>query len=150
MEKTNAKIYFSLYGDDFPIETVSNLLRLAPTHSHIKGDEIERKSNPHVTYTKTHYRKDTTWEIGTEYEETLDLEEQITKVIKQLERKEELINEICKKFILKCHFMIVIKIYEGYPPAITINNEFIRLANQIGAEIHFDIYANPYKSEIDE
>ncbi|MDQ0059999.1 DUF4279 domain-containing protein [Paenibacillus harenae] len=150
MKKTNAKIYFRLYGDDFPIETISNLLKLEPTNSHVKGEEIIRKPNPHVTYTKAHYKKDTIWEIGTEYEETFDLEEQIIKVIKQLENKEEIIDEICETYRLKCYFMIVIIINEGDTPAVTINKEFIRMANHIGAEIHFDIYANPYKSKLDE
>jgi len=98
VEKTNAKVYFSIFGDNFPIEMISKLLGLKPTHSYNKGEEIERKPNPNVTYTQKHYRKETRWELGTEYEETLDLNEQITKVIMQLESKEDVINEFCESY----------------------------------------------------
>lgn len=150
MQKTNAKVYFSLFGEEFPIETVSNALGLNPTHSHIKGEEIKRKSNHNVTYTRPLYRKETTWELGTEYEETTDLNEQISQVIEEFQNKEETINELCKTYKLECLFMIVLVINDGFTPATYINKEFINIANQIGAEIHFDIYANPYKSEFDE
>ncbi|TVX94790.1 DUF4279 domain-containing protein [Cohnella terricola] len=150
MEKTNAKVYFSIHGEEFPIERISNGLQLQSTHEHVKGEEIRRKPNSNVTYTKTTHWKDTAWEIGTEYEETHDLDEQINQVIKQLEGKEEIINQICKTYNLECYFMLVIKINEGNTPAISINKDFIRMANNIGAEIHFDLYANPYKSEFDE
>jgi len=150
LEKTNAKVYFSIFGDNFPIDTITNSLNLEPTHSHKKGEIINRKTNPIVKSSSVLYRKDTAWQIGTEYEETLDLEEQIIKVIKQLENKEEVITDLCRRFNLECYFMIVIVINEGHTPAISINKEFIRLANSIGAEIHFDTYANPYQSSFDE
>lgn len=142
--KTNAMVYFTIFGEDFPIDTVSDLLKLKPTLSYKRGEEIIRQPNPHVTFTGTMYRKNTAWNIGTEFEETIDLEVQINKVINQMKSNEEIIKEICRTYNLKCHFMIVLKINEGNTPAVTINHEFIRLANNIGAEIEFDLYANPY------
>ena len=141
-------MYFTIFGEDFPIEIVSDSLRITPTRSYKKGDVIIREPNPYVIYTGTTYRKETAWEFGTEYEETFDFQEQIANVINQLKNKENIINELCSKYKLKCHFMIVIRINEGNTPAVTINNEFIKLANDIGAEIEFDLYANPY-DEID-
>jgi len=46
--------------------------------------------------------------------------------------------------------MIVIVINDGNTPALTINKDFIRMANHMGAEIHFDVYANPYESECEK
>ncbi len=149
MEKTSAQVYFTIYGDEFPIDYPTKLLELKPTLTYKKGEEIVRKHNPHVTYTLKHYRKETAWEIGTDYEETNDLDEQINKVLKQLKNKEEKLTELCRTYNLKCLFMIVIKINEGITPAVSINKDFIKLADKIGAEIHFDIYANPYKSEFE-
>lgn len=45
--------------------------------------------------------------------------------------------------------MIVIKMNNGDTPGIVINHNFLRLANYLGAEIQFDLYANPYKSLFD-
>lgn len=148
LEKTNARVYFSIFGDHFPIETVSTILGLKPTCSYIKGEEINEI--PHLRRTKPTYRKETVWEIGTNYEETYDINDQIMQVTNLLQNKEDTIKKLCDEFKLQCLFMIVIVINEGETPATYINKEFIRLAYKLNAEIDFDIYANPYHSTFED
>ncbi|WP_148302647.1 DUF4279 domain-containing protein [Caldalkalibacillus mannanilyticus] len=112
-----------------------------------KGEIIQRKSTPYVTYSGTHYWKETSWEIGIDYEESFDTGEQLNKVLAQLRNKEENINEITQRFNLNCLFMFVIIMNNGYTPALSLNSEMISFAHRINAEIHFDLYANPYESE---
>jgi hypothetical protein len=119
-------------------------LSLNPTHSHKKGTIIERTSTPKVIRTVTARRKETVWEYGTDYEDSLDIEIQMNKVIKRLKGREERLVEICKRYDLKCMIMIVIKMNEGYTPALIMKKELIEFANNINAEIHLDLYANPY------
>lgn len=38
MNKTEVKVYFSLFGDDFSINEVTRRLEITPTESYKKGD----------------------------------------------------------------------------------------------------------------
>ncbi|WP_307414334.1 DUF4279 domain-containing protein [Neobacillus ginsengisoli] len=137
-------VYFSLYGDDFPVDSVTELLGINPTNSYKKGDVIEIKPNPNIVSTKVHYRKETAWELGTDYQESYDVKEQLNEVIKPLKNKAHIINQLKSKFSLECHFEIVIIMENGYTPAFYLNKEQIEFANSIKAEFDIDLYANPY------
>lgn len=145
MEKTEVKVYFRLYGEEFPINLISQELNLKPTHSHEKGKIIEKMPNPNIIQKSIHGWKETVWELGTDYEESLDVEIQIKKVTDQFKGREARLVEICKRYNLNCMLMIVIRMNEGYTPALVMKKEIIDFVNHINAEIHFDLYANPYK-----
>jgi hypothetical protein len=147
LEKTNVKVYFSLYGDQFPIDHISKELNLRPTHSHTMGELISRKNNFNIAQTIKHIRKETVWELSTEYEESLDVTVQLNKILKQLLGKEEKIVELSNKYKLECKFMIVIRMNDGFTPALIINKEIIEFTNKIDAEIECDLYSNPYQEE---
>lgn len=123
-------------------------MNLQPTHSYKKGEIIQRKSNPNNNEHIIRIRKETVWEYGTDYEDSFNVEEQLVKVLTQLKGREQKINEICKKYNLKCMFMIVITMNDGYTPTLIMNTEIIEFVHSIEAEIHFDLYANPYQSEL--
>jgi hypothetical protein len=148
LEKSNSQVYFSLYGDYFPIDVVSDRLGLKPKFSYCKGEVIPE--TPPLRHSKTMYRKETIWEIGTDFEETYDINNQIIQVMRMIKGKEATIKQLIEEFNLQCYFMIVMKINEGETPATYINKEFIRLAYELDTEIHFDIYANPYKSYFED
>ena len=148
VEKTKIKTYFSLYGDEFPIDCISNELNLEPTFSHIKGEVIPKKTSINIKNNSPSTRKETIWELGTNYEESLDAEEELMKVISRLKGKENKIIELKKKYNLQCLFMIVIIMNEGYTPAVVMNKEIIEFIHIIDAEVHFDLYANPYQFEL--
>lgn len=140
MEKTNVKVYFSAKADDFSIKCFSNVLGIEPTRSYTKGETINRPSNPNVTTKGTHYRQYTSWEVGTDYEQSYDISEQLDFVLNKLEGKEEELNRLKNNYDLAYRFVIVIQIENNEKPAMYLDSRFIRFANSKGAEVDFDLY----------
>lgn len=106
---------------------------------------MERKYAPKFNESSEHIWNETVGELGTEYEDTLDVEEQILKVLNKLYGKENSIIGFSEKYNLQSMLMIVITMNDGYTPALVINKKIIDFVHNIGAEIHFDLYANPYQ-----
>ena len=140
MDKTNVKAYFSVKADDFSIEDFTNVLGIKPTRTYKKGEVIKSKSNPNVATTGTHYRLHTSWELGTDYEESYDINKQLSFVLGQLEGKEEELNQLKKKYDLTYRFVLVIQIENNETPAMYLDSIFIHFADSIGAEVDFDLY----------
>ncbi|MCM3666271.1 DUF4279 domain-containing protein [Mesobacillus subterraneus] len=140
MDNTRVMVYFSLYGDEFPLDYVSNKLKIEPTRSYRKGDLIPNRPT-------AVYRKETSWDLGTEYEESFDVNEQLQKILQQLQNKSSIINELKKAYSLECKFFIVIKIEDGLAPALYLSKDIIKFASIIKAEFDIDLYANPYESD---
>nr|WP_170295525.1 DUF4279 domain-containing protein [Chengkuizengella sediminis] len=132
--------YFSLFGDSFPLEKATKKLGITPTKTYKKGDRIRDLS---IT------RKVTCWDLSTDYQESFDVNEQLDQIIKQIQEKDSIINEIRKTYSVECKFTIVIIIEEGYTPALYLNNEVIKFASSIDAEFDIDLYANPYIDDMD-
>lgn len=138
MDQTNVMVYFSLFGDEFSVDYVTDKLKIQPTSSYKKGDIIHNRSN-------ILYRKETCWDYGTDYEESYDVNDQLQKIMQQLENKSSHINDLKKALSLECKFFIVIKIEGGETPALYLSMDFIKFASMIEAEIDIDLYANPYE-----
>lgn len=145
LEKTQIIVEFSLIGDEFPIDNVTEILEITPTKTYKKGDVNNRPYNSNVISTKKIFRKETVWEISTDYQESVDVSEQLDQVIKLLKNKETKINRLKADYDIMCLFSIVIKMENGYSPAFHLNNEQIEFANRIKAEFDIDLYANPYE-----
>jgi hypothetical protein len=142
VERTKVMVCFSIYGDTFPLDYVTEKLGITPTNTYGKGDVVPNRST-------TRYRLETTWDLGTDYQESLDVNEQLHQIINQLRDKVTIINKIKKAYPVECKFFIVIIIEEGYTPALYLNKEVINFASSIEAEVDIDLYANPYESDID-
>lgn len=140
MEKTNVKVYFSAKADDFSIKYFTNVLGIEPTRAYKKGEAINRPSNPNVTSTGTHYRQYTSWELGTDYEESYDISKQLDFILNQLEWKEEELNQLRENYDLAYRFTIVIQIENNEKPAMYLDRRFIQFADSIGADVDFDLY----------
>ncbi|MFJ7887250.1 DUF4279 domain-containing protein [Lysinibacillus xylanilyticus] len=136
MNKTQVKIYFSLFGDDFSIDDVTEKLEITPTDTYKKGDLIQNRS--------IFIRKETSWDLGTGYQFSLDVNDQLKQIIGMLQNKSSIINEIKEAYSLECKFFIVIKIEKGNTPALYLDKDIIKFASSIEAEIDVDLYANPY------
>lgn len=59
MDKTTVMAYFSIFGDRFPVNEVTQLLGIEPTKSYNVGDVIVRPKNDNVISSTIHYRKET-------------------------------------------------------------------------------------------
>jgi len=140
LDKTQVMVYFSLYGDEFSIDDVTEKLGLTPTKAFKKGDLIPNRST-------VCYRKETSWDLGTVYQVSLDVNNQLQQIIDKIQNKSFIINEIKEAYSLECKFFIVVKIEEGNTPALYLDKDVIKFAANIEAEFDVDLYANNYEND---
>ncbi|MGF6949787.1 putative DNA-binding protein YlxM (UPF0122 family) [Neobacillus sp. B4I6] len=140
MNKTQVMVYFSLYGDEFSIDEVTEKLEVTPTKTYKKGDLIPNRST-------VCYRKETSWDLGTGYQVSLDVNNQLQQIIDKLQNKSSIINEIKEAYSVECKFFIVVIIQEGNAPALYLDKDIIKFAASIEAEFDVDLYANPYEND---
>ncbi|MFD1738714.1 DUF4279 domain-containing protein [Bacillus salitolerans] len=138
VDRTKVRVYFSLFGDTFPLDYVTEKLGITPSHTYRKGDVIPNRST-------TLFRKETSWDLDTGYQESLDVNEQLQQIITQLRNKVSIISEIKKIYSVECKFFIVVEIEEGNTPGLYLDRDIINFASNIEAEFVIDLYANPYK-----
>ncbi|USK30834.1 DUF4279 domain-containing protein [Bacillus sp. CMF21] len=150
MDITKVKVYFSLFGDEFPIAYVTESLGVVPTDSYNKGDVIERSHKQNGISKKTIFRKETAWELGTDFQESYDVKEQMDQILEPLKNKTAIINQLKAKYKLECKLFIVINMENGETPGLYLDNEQIEFANSIKAEFDIDLYANSYKETFDD
>ncbi len=95
-------------------------------------------------------RQETCWELDTSYQESLDVNDQLQKILAQLQNKVFLINEIKMNYSVECKIFTVAEIEDGDTPAIYLDRDIIRFASIIEAEFDIDLYAYPYEESNDE
>ena len=132
--------YFSATGDVFPVEAITNALRIEPTRTYKKDDVVARRDNPNLVSTKTLYRKETDWTLSTGYQESYDINNQLHVILQSLEGKTEQLKHLKKKYSLEFLFMVVIQVENNESPAIYLQKNIIDFVSSIQAEIHFDLY----------
>jgi hypothetical protein len=130
MERTNVKVEFSIFGEQFDPNIVTRTLLIAPTRTWLRGDPIRRDL----------VRKETCWEIATEYEESFDINDQIDKIKGLIQNKKDQIVQLIKQNNLECKFEVVINIQDSSTPAMYLNADTIKFLYELGAEIDFDVY----------
>lgn len=130
MDKTNVKVEFSIFGDGFDPNTITDTLQITPTRTWLKGDNIKGDL----------FRKETCWELATEYEESLDINNQIKKIKNLIQDRKDEVVKLIRQNNLECKLEVVINIENNERPAMYINNETIKFIHDIGAEIDFDLY----------
>jgi hypothetical protein len=125
---------FSLFGDDFDLTYVTELLGLEPTRSYKKGEQTRSRGNGSNKFIET------VWEISTKYENTFDINEPLAKLIDLISGLEDKIVEIQNKFNIKCQICIIISMYADNMPSMYFNKETISFFNSIKADVAFDNY----------
>ena len=148
MEKTKVMAYIGLYGDIFPLEEITAALQIEPTEAYTKGDLVIREPHPALDSTRKLYRKFTAWRFGTDYEESVNVDDQLKQVIQPLKDKVGIINELKRKYSLRVVLTIVIIMEEGRTPGFQLTpNKHLDFLSNIGSEISIDLYAHPYQEE---
>lgn len=143
MDKTQINVYFSLFGDEFPIDDITEKLKITPTEIYKKGDLIPNRQT-------IRYRKETSWNLATGYQNSLDVNEQLRQIVGILQNKSSIIKEIKQDYSLECKFYIVIIINDGNSPAFYMDKDLLKFIASIEAEIDIDLYANPRESNLIE
>ncbi|WP_438348010.1 DUF4279 domain-containing protein [Paenibacillus sp. FA6] len=129
MDKTNIKVEFSIFGDEFDPGIITDTLLITPTRTWFKGDNIRGNL----------FRKETCWELATEYEESLDINDQIDEIKELIKNQEDEIVKLIRQNKLECKFDVVINIENNVKPAIYLNKEIIKFLHDLGAEIDIDL-----------
>lgn len=141
--------YFSVTGDIFPIEAITEALSIEPTQTYKKGDIVERHDNPNLVSTKTLYRKETDWTISTGYQESYDINNQLNVILKSLEGKTEQLKHLKKKYSLEFLFMVVIQVANNESPAMYLQKTLLILLVQFKQKFILIYIFNINKNAID-
>lgn len=131
LDKSNVRVSFSIYGEKFEPNHITEMLGITPTITHIKGEKIENRKV---------LRPDTVWELDTGYIESLDINEQLDIILTKLEKKTDKLIEVKNKFSVKMLFMIIVYIENEEVPAMYFERKILGFVNEIEAEIGFDVY----------
>ena len=131
MEKTTVMAEFSIIGDDFVPQNITNQLKITPEKYWIKGDVIKGKNIK---------RRETCWTISTGYEESFDISQQLYKVVNLLTKKKNMLNQLKDQYKLEYLFSVVVKIENNEKPAMYFERDFIEFVNELEAEIDIDLY----------
>ena len=134
MRTNEGRVYFSLDGDNFDPDEITELLDLAPTSIRRKGSKIIGK-----------VPKINSWELSTEkvIDDFIDVFEMSGKIINILRPKMELILEAKKRFNAEPRFQVVLTLSmneEHSTPAIGFEIETIEFLGAIGAFVDIDTY----------
>ncbi|MCT4777776.1 MULTISPECIES: DUF4279 domain-containing protein [Exiguobacterium] len=137
--QTEVLVYFQLLADDFSIEDVSHRLGLTPTETFERGDKSTYSSRP---------REYTSWSLGTGYQPSFDVNDQLQHIIAQLRGKETILDDIYNAYDdIRAKFTIVIVMENGQTPSLVFDLKTIQFVDRIRAEFDIDLYANPYEED---
>lgn len=131
MEKSNVKARFSIYGENFEPGDITKQLGIIPTETYKKGELSTKYKIP---------RKETAWSISTGYEASMDINDQLNKILLLIEDKADKLVEIKDRLRINMLFMFVVNIVNNEKPAMYFEKRFIHFASKIDAEIGFDTY----------
>ena len=128
---TSVNVEFVIAGDMFDLNTISDKLDIQPTEKWVKGDKVSNKN-----IIRTH----TCWSYGLGCETSLDINNQLTKMLDILKNKKIILKELKVLFEIEYLFLVTIKVEDDVKPIISIKLPFINLMNFIGAELDIDLY----------
>jgi len=101
METAKSYVYFSLTGDDFDPDYITQIIGINPTEASKKGNKGKYK--PALEYS--------CWKLSTnQKQENILIENLVEEIVNKLYDKIEIINELKTKFQLSSHLEIVIEI----------------------------------------
>jgi hypothetical protein len=128
---TKVKIVFSLSGDTLDPKIVSNTLQLNATNSWKKGDQILGGENL--------FRKEGCWRFSTDYMDSLDIGDQFQIIQQMVNPRKDKLKSLIESNGLFVKFDIVVKVIDKAIPKMTLRRDVLKLANELGAIIDFDI-----------
>ena len=131
MDKTNIIIEFNIVADYFDTDLLTKTIGIKPDEYWNKGDPISGRD---------HTRVETNWEINTGYTESLDVNEEIEKLLTILKSKVKELVAFRDKYHVNYGFSAVINIKNKQTPAVHLTEEVIDFLSSIGVSLDIDIY----------
>jgi len=130
-DSTKVRIEFSIFGEGFFPSEITRRLEIAPDNEWIIGEQI-----PNIKQK----RKETCWSLDTGDQESLDINVQLSCILKKIMPRKEMLIQIKKDLKVDIKFFIVIKVENKQSPAIYLGNDVLDFINSIRAELDFDLY----------
>ncbi len=134
MDKTQVMVEFRILGDEFEPEIFTSALLINPTSSWKKGENYINQNNMIVK------KKFSCWTISSGREESLDIGEQLYKVINKLIGKESILVNLKEQYDIDYTIDVIVEIEDSLSPAVYLESKAIKFANDIGATFDFDLY----------
>lgn len=131
MDKTKVMAKFSILGDEFEPDKITEILAIQPSTTWKKGEPIPNR---------VHRRIETSWSIDTGYEESYDTNDQVEKLCEVLKGKAEVLKQLKNDLGVKLLFGIVVTIENEETPAMGLSRDFTKLLHDMGAEVYIDLY----------
>ena len=137
MRKNEGKVYFAFDGDDFNPNEITKLLKIQPSNIRLKNSLPSRK-----------LPKFSSWIFSSDniVDEIIDIYDMTTVLVKTLEAKVDIINEIKQKFNVTTRLEIVLSFTtneEVSTPIIGFEIDTIAFLAKIGAYVDIDTYLLP-------
>ena len=123
---------FSIIGDIFPLETVTDELGISPNATYMKGERIRNTEM---------MQKETCWVWSTGYEESVDIDTQVSQVVDKFEKSLDRLDSLKQQFNLEYRLSVVINIQNDEKPAIYLSRETIKFISRIESDFDCDLYA---------
>lgn len=130
---TETSSYFTLYGDDFPLEEFTEEMGISPTEAYRKGEEYRRGKTKHIHF-------ETAWDLRIDDVYTDHPEEVIETLVANLHNSVDIINSYKESYKLQCKIVAVINFRTAQTQGLIITPKLVEFANKVGAPFEFDIY----------
>ena len=130
MKTTRVRTELMIEGERIEPEIVTKKLEMTPDIIHKKGEMLKNNR----------MRKNGSWGIKQEFEESYDISIQLNKLIELVKGKEDKIREIKEYYDGIIIVSVVIEVENSEVPGIVIENRISALMAKLGAEIDIDIY----------
>lgn len=132
-DSTNSYVYFSLKGDDFDPDTITEKLEIIPTKSCKKGDKGQYIKELKFAF----------WNVCSSVSDNLNIENLIENVVEKLFNKIEIINSLKTEYNLTSVLEVVLYVdtnEEKSTPSLSFNSKIIEFLHQTKTETDVDIY----------
>jgi len=131
MDKTKVRAEFSICGDQFDLNKVTEKLGINPSETRVTGVIPEGKKRPSI---------ETSWSISTDKEDSYDVDVQTKKVLLLITEKVEELCEIKEKMNVSFILSLIVEVENGEKPALHFTSDTISFLGKIGAETDIDLY----------
>ena len=125
------KFYLLLRSDLPDLNFITDKLQIEPNFSHHIGEPMSFSQRQH---------NHSSWGFGTDYEDSYDLNDQISVVYQKLLPVKDKLKNILKDNDITATFESVIKMFGTQTAGIGLEKYIIDFASELGIEFDFDMY----------
>jgi hypothetical protein len=123
-------VEFTIYGDKLVPQVITDRLGITPNEQWRKGEKVPGRSYP---------RRHSNWSLSTDYETSLDVDDQLKKIYNLLKTKIQILKEIKDEYNLGYQIVIIPNIEDNEIPYLHFDRWILEFINDIEATIDIDL-----------